>query len=242
MTDTISEDSSQNSCSGQKQISFCLTEEECKSGFPREDIICVVDTLKCKIEPPLDSESKAVRLKLWNGESKIYCLKYEGAILFLIQYFNAICLIPKVAVSMCGRIVWFRGPFWGSQADCTIARESGFDAKLTQLGYFAIGDSAYGGLDRVIKAPKTMGKNVSDDPAVLAAGYQLHSRRVFVECWIKRFRSWGIMDAWPFRQKWHKHAQIAAACAKLTAIAVELAPLKTSFLHEYNHKNVDSED
>lgn len=197
------------------------------------------DSLKCRVEPPLDAEAKKIRLSLWNGDSKIYCLKYEGTISFLFLCFKYTYLIQKVAVSLHGRVVWFRGPFWGSSADCTIARESGLDSKLGQLGRFAIGDAAYRGLDWIIKAPKTMGKNVSEDPAVLAAGYKLHSRRVLVECWIRRFRLWGIMDAWPFRQKWFKHAPIASACAKLTSVAVEVSPLQKSFSHQYNHQNID---
>lgn len=126
---------------------------------------------------------------------------------------------------MLGRLVWFRGPFWGQEADLTICKER-FDKRLDKLGRFAIGDTVYRGLERVIQAPKTFGRNVSDDPAVVGVGRILHTPRALIESLNHRIRCWRIMDAWPFRENFMDHFEIAHVCARLTALSVSLAPLK----------------
>ena len=141
-----------------------------------------------------------------------------------------------VALSMVRRLVWFRGPFFGSEADLSICRKS-FDPTLTQLNRFAIGDSSYRGLDNVIRAPKTFGPGVSANLAVLATGRVYHSARAFVECYIHRLRCWEIMDAYPFRHDYMDHAIIAMISSRLTALSVDLAPLQKPEGYVYNHKS-----
>lgn len=136
---------------------------------------------------------------------------------------------------MQGRLVWFEGPFYGNDADLTICKEK-FDKELDKLQRFAIGDSSYRGLNRVIKAPKTFGHNISADPAVVQLGRILHTPRALIESFYHRIRCWGIMDAWPYREDYLYHGVVAHVCARLTGLSVDLAPLKVPPGFVFNHE------
>ena len=111
-----------------------------------------------------------------------------------------------------GRLEWFHGPFYGNDADLTICKDR-FDKEMEKLQRFAIGDSSYRGLNRVIKAPKTFGHHVSADPAVVQLGRILHSPRALIESFYHRNRCWRIMDAWPYREEYQCTMELSRMCA-----------------------------
>lgn len=123
----------------------------------------------------------------------------------------------------------------GGERDADITRRSGFNEKLAEFTYLAVGDSGYANLESVIQAPKTVGNRRSRDPVQLYVGRLFHAKRAFIESFNHRLRCWAIMDAWPFRGTELEHARYAAVCALLTAVNVQTAPLQAVVPTKFNH-------
>ena len=166
--------------------------------------LLIVDGTECPVEKPLDDH---IRSLLWSGKKGFPTLMYEvGA-----------CVTS-------GEIVYFHGPYPGSQNDWGMHRYYNMYHHMLP-GELWFGDLGYLGFSHLVVPFKRISTQIRLSPAQDEFNQELSSLWVLVENVIGRIKTFKCV-ATTFRHDLHLHTKFFNVAAQLTNIRLRVDPLR----------------